>query len=536
MPVKKLKQSPNYRMHQGQACPTPILKKFLVSLLFCGGFLPQLALSEIDTENRWQVREFFQTVYQFGDDATMQWTGDYSTADPGSVKADWLEATRVRINLYRQLAGIPKVGEFDSIWNDKCQASSLIMSGNNTISHYPGENWLFWTPEGAEAATGNLALNSAGRDSIDGYMVDHGSHNAAVGHRRWILYPKTTEMGSGCAPGEVYLNEENELNIKYSSTNTLWVNPPEWWNLPRPDVRNEDDFVAWPPPGYVPSDLVWSRWHFSYPDADFDSATVSMTRNGIGIPVYIEEEEGARVSVQQGQTIAPETGIIWVAEDMPTTHRENWPTPDSDETIEVQVKNVKIDGQFYDFPPYHVTIINAATAGLDESPTHDPGPETFVTNAPMVFRPATRSWSEGVQGRIIETAPFAQVFDAEETNNLLIEHTDDEYDPITSGRAGATGKVYHLVHAFPKASLQFLELPSEYLVTENSPSLDFDSSLAWSSERQIASVGINFGDGYGWQSIWSAPSVLVDYSVNTFSDVSIDLSQWSDRTARIRFR
>lgn len=537
MPVKKLKQSPNYRMHQGQACPTPSLKIFLASFLFCTGFLPQLALSEIDTENRWQVREFFQTVYQFGDDATMQWTGDYSAADPGSVSPEWLEATRVRINFYRQLAGIPKVGEFNSIWNAKCQASSLIMSGNNTISHYPGEDWLFWTPEGAEAATGNLALNSAGRDSIDGYMVDYGStlfpsSNKEVGHRRWILYPKTTEMGSGCAPGEVYLNEQNVLDIKYSSTNTLWVRPPEWWNLPRPDTR--DDFVAWPPPGYVPSDLVWSRWHFSYPDADFDSATVSMTRNGESIPVYIEE--GARVSVQQGYTVAPETGIIWVADNMPTTHRENWPTPDSDETIEVQVNNVKIDGQFYDFPPYHVTIIDAATAGLDESPTHDPGPETFVTNAPMVFRPASRSWSEGVQGRIIETAPFTQIFDAEESSLLLIDGTGETYEAIASGRNGNSGNVYHLAHSFPSATLQSLELPSQYLISGDSPTLNFDSSISVSTSRQISSVDINFGDGYQWQTIWTAPRVLVDYFENSFSNESIDLSPWTGHTARFRFR
>ncbi len=529
-------------MHQGQACPTPFLKKFLVSLLFCGGFLPQLALSEIDTENRWQVREFFQTVYQFGDDATMQWTGNYNDPDAGSVSEDWLKATQVRVNFYRQMAGVPTVGEFDDVvLNAKCQASALIMSGNNLLDHYPTpqKNYLFWSAEGEEAARGNLALGSAGRNAIDGYMVDHGSSlypssNQEVGHRRWILYPKTTEMASGCVPGLVDLNEQNNLYTKYAYANTLWVNPPEWWNLPRPDVRNEDGFIAWPPPGYVPSDLVWSRWHFSYPDADFDAATVSMTRNGESIPVYIEE--GARVSVQQGYTVAPETGIMWVADNMPTTHRENWPTPDSDETIEVQVNNVKIDGQFYDFPPYYVTIIDAATAGLDESPTHDPGPETFVTNAPMVFRPANRSWSEGVQGRIIETAPFTQTFDAEESSLLLIDGTGETYEAIASGRNGNSGNVYHLAHSFPLATLQSLELPSEYLISGDSPTLSFDSSISVSTSRQISSVDINLGDGYRWQTIWTAPRVLVDYFENSFSNESMDLSEWKGQTARFRFR
>lgn len=531
-------------MHIGQASPTPILIKVFMLSAFCGSIFPQLALPEIDTQDRWQVREFFQTVYQFGDDATMQWRGDYSTADPGSVSPEWLEATRVRINFYRQLAGIPTVGEFDPIWNAKCQASSLIMSGNNTISHYPGENWLFWTPEGAEAATGNLALHTAGRDSIDGYMVDHGStqypdSNDIVAHRRWILYPKTTTMGSGCAPGKVEVDDQDKLFVKYSMTNTLWVKPPEWWNLPRPDTR--DDFVAWPPPGYVPSDLVWSRWHFSYPDADFDAATVSMTRDGTSVPVFPEE----RVSTSDGLLVAPETGIIWIAdpdyipttdpEFMPTTHQQNWPTPDSDETIEVQVKNVRINGQFHDFT-YSVTIFDAADAGLDEVPSHDPGPETFIMDAPMVFTPASRGWSEGVQGRVIETTPFFQVFDAEEPTILLIDRTDHEYDAIALGWNGNPGKVYHLAHTFPKATLQALELPSEYLISEDSPTLSFDSSISVSTSRQISSVDINLGDGYRWQTIWTAPRELVNYFVNSFSDESIDLSEWRGRTARFRFR
>jgi hypothetical protein len=255
-----------------------------------------------------------------------------------------------------------------------------------------------------------------------------------------------------------------------------------------------------------------------------------MNRNGQSIPVLIEKQISS-----EGFLKAPETGVMWVADNMPTTHQQNWPTPSSDETIEVQVKNVLINGQLHDFT-YYVTIFDAANVGLAEAPSHDAGPETFIRNAPMVFMPASRSWSERVQGRSIETSSFSKTFDAEESTILLIEHTDDEYEPIASGRAGASGKVYHLVHSFPKATIQFLELPSEYLINGLSPSLDFDSSLAWSSERQIASVDINFGDGYRWQSIWSAPAELIDYHVNTFSDISIDLSQWIGRTARIRFR
>ena len=48
------------------------------------------------------------------------------------------------------------------------------------------------------------------------------------------------------------------------------------WNDPRPAVREERGFVAWPPSGHVIDDSVWDKWSFSLPDADFSAATVSV--------------------------------------------------------------------------------------------------------------------------------------------------------------------------------------------------------------------------------------------------------------------
>ena len=70
-----------------------------------------------------------------------------------------------------------------------------------------------------------------------------------------------------------------------AGANALWVF--DGWGS-RPPTPNG---VAWPPRGYLPWQLlpaVSNRWSFSWKDANFANATVSMKRNGIalGVPSY----------------------------------------------------------------------------------------------------------------------------------------------------------------------------------------------------------------------------------------------------------
>ena len=79
-------------------------------------------------------------------------------------------------------------------------------------------------------------------------------------------------------------------------------------------------FVAWPPPGYVPYQVTWARWSFGYPDADFTSATVTMTSNGVPISVALEVfEEGYG-----------ENTLIWVPANLSTLNLNSFPPPATD--------------------------------------------------------------------------------------------------------------------------------------------------------------------------------------------------------------
>ena len=186
-----------------------------------------------------------------------------------------------------------------------------MMSANDGAAHNPPDTWDCYTADGAEAAAAsNLSYRSNGWDAVYGQMRDHGINNGGAGHRRWILFPKTEEMGTGDIPA----------GGAYESARALWVFDGNF-SAPRPAVR--DFYVAWPPPGYVPYQVVFPRWSFSFSEADFSAATVSMTEDGSPIPVVTE-------TVVNG---AGEPTIVWVPNGLDAGQfSTSWPRPADDTT------------------------------------------------------------------------------------------------------------------------------------------------------------------------------------------------------------
>ncbi|HEX7486280.1 MAG TPA: IPT/TIG domain-containing protein, partial [Vicinamibacterales bacterium] len=112
---------------------------------------------------------------------------------------------------------------------------------------------------------------------------------------------------------------------------------------PRPTTREE--FVAWPPPGYVPYQVVFPRWSFSYPSADFFLASVTMTENQQNVALVLE-------TVTNGYG---ENTLVWVPGEMPTN--QPWPRPAADTTYRVAVSNVRIAGSPRSFT-YDVIVMD----------------------------------------------------------------------------------------------------------------------------------------------------------------------------------
>jgi hypothetical protein len=296
----------------------------------------------IDTSDRGASRDYYNQVYLASEGVAIGWTGDHATCDAGQTAQAFRDAVELRINYFRAMAGVPSTVQLRDEYNRKAQQAALMMSVNQALSHSPDASWRCYTAEGAEAAgSSDLYLGVYGPPAITGYIYDPGSGNYPVGHRRWILYPQTEWMGSGDIPWA----------DGYPPSNALWVFDENLWN-PRPETR--EAFVAWPPPGYVPYQVVFPRWSFAYAGADFDEATVQMSSGGHSISV----------SVQPVVNGYGENTLVWEPDLSTGT------PPAGDTAYNVTVQGVRIGGVPRNFA-YQVIVFDpgAAAAVLDTMPS-----------------------------------------------------------------------------------------------------------------------------------------------------------------------
>jgi hypothetical protein len=287
----------------------------------------------LDVNDRQRVVNYYLENYANAAVPSIQWDGNLQNCEAGTVDQNFMDATLVRLNFFRAMAGVPSQITFSAESNKKAQAAALMMSVNQALSHNPPADWTCYSTLGAAGAgSSNLIIGAYGWVAIYYYMKDPGTGNEAVGHRRWILYPQTREMGSGDIPPQP----------GYAPTNALVVFDEHIWDS-RPTTR--EDFIAWPPPGYVPYQIVYPRWSFSYPKADFSSAVVTMSSNGTSLPIHQEP-------VKNGYG---ENTLVWIANGL--NDGSSWPNPGVDTRFTVNISNVKIDGIPRDFS-YDVIIID----------------------------------------------------------------------------------------------------------------------------------------------------------------------------------
>jgi uncharacterized protein YkwD len=277
----------------------------------------------VNPQDRAEALRFYQDYYLANTSVPIGWTGSLAGCNPGVTSAAFRAAVLQRINYFRGMAGVPPVA-LNGDSNRLAQAAALMMSVNRSLDHTPPTTWLCYSKDGADGAgSGNLALGAMGWDAIALYMQDPGSGNTALGHRRWILYPQTQEMGTGDIPS----------SAGYPPANALVVFDEHMWE-PRPITR--DSFVAWPPPGYVPRPVVYPRWSFSYPSANFASASVTMTLGGANVPLTV-------FPVVNGYG---ENTLAWEISGL---------SGSGDQSYQVRIVNVVIGGQSRSFN-YTVTV------------------------------------------------------------------------------------------------------------------------------------------------------------------------------------
>ncbi|MHB1296041.1 MAG: CAP domain-containing protein [Anaerolineae bacterium] len=295
-------------------------------------YLPIVERSLVDVYDRESSRRFYLQNYLASEGIACAWSGNHAACQPGATSQTFRDAVLRRIGYFRAMAGVPAVTLNDT-YDQQAQAAALMMSANRQLNHAPPTSWQCYSAVGAEGAgTSNLYLGVYGPSAITGYMRDPGSGNYAAGHRRWILYPNTQEMGTGDVPAA----------DGYPAANALRVFDDHMWD-PRPATREE--YVAWPPPGYVPYQVVFARWSFALPNADFGAATVRMSANGADIPVSVSP-------IVDGYG---DNTLLWVP--MGLGDGAVWPCPSGDTRYRVTVGNVRVDGATRTFT-YDVVVFD----------------------------------------------------------------------------------------------------------------------------------------------------------------------------------
>lgn len=418
----------------------------------------------VDTQSREQVRNFYNAVYKASEGVAAGWTGDISACDAGDTAPGYQDAVIRRVNYFRAMAGVPADVALDPALNAKAQEAALMMAANNALDHFPPPSWRCYSPAGYEAAgKSNLSLGSSGADAVAGQMRDDGGGNGAAGHRRWLLYPGTRFMGTG------------DVQVPGRAANALWIQDPAALGGTRPATR--DGFVAWPPAGQVPRPLVYARWSFAYPGADFSRAEVRVLQDGIELPVRME-------SAANGYG---ENALVWVPALNPTV---------GDTAYRVEVRNVAVAGVAKTFE-YDSIAIDPAAAGADTVLPRISGKAVLSLGETASFGIDPVPGATAYHWRWAGLGPAA-VEGAENGAPGVIAETSPGY-PYRVAKPRAKGRAaFHLAH--PAAGVETLTFRSSFLV-ETDARIQYKDLLGWASPDQHAKVQVSTDDGVTWETV-----------------------------------
>jgi hypothetical protein len=462
----------------------------------------------LDASNKAQVLMLYRTVYASSTQVPSGWSGNVANCVAGDTTAEFKAATLRRINWFRAMAGVPADVQFDPVFNAKAQQAAVMMSAAVALDHHPGPGWPCYTADGAEAAShSDLALGRSGADSIgDSYMRDNGSNNSAAGHRRWILYPQTQFMGTGDIDSTV-------------PSNVLWVQDANIAGR-RPAVR--DDFVAWPPPGYVPYQTVYPRWSISYPGADFSAAAVTMTSAGASVATRTE-------LLQNGYG---ENTLVW----FPGSYADGnlWAKPAADTAYHVTVSNVNIGGAPRTFE-YDVVVFDPDAAAID--PVTIAGPAVLANAQQGTYTFNAVTGATAYEWRTLALSPYALQDGAENgTGNFDVSVTPG-YGFIATDVSASGAASFHF--AQPQQADQTLTL-KQPLAIDASSTVSFASRVGVASTNQRGLVEVSTDDGANWAVVFAQAGTQTGVSANwgelSFTTKSISLAAYAGRTVRLRWR
>ena len=197
------------------------------------------------------------------------WTGSTSECDAGDVLDPGRQNALDAINFYRWLVDEPEA-TLDDTRNATAQECALMMDANGSLSHNPPSSWACYTADGAGAAAQSNIATTPGVAAVHLYMVDPGNETT-LGHRRWILNPRTGPVGVGSTDAYSCLHVIGGSNT------------------------GDNSWTAFPPPGFMPMEaysIGWSSydatgWSIQSSSMDLSNGEVTVTEDGAEVDVAV---------------------------------------------------------------------------------------------------------------------------------------------------------------------------------------------------------------------------------------------------------
>jgi hypothetical protein len=464
----------------------------------------------VDTDVREEMRGFYNAIYPTSDNVPQGTTAEASSCTPGHNSNAFQQAELRRINWFRATAGMPASIYLDPVDNWGSQQMAIIQSANNVLDHDPTNTYDCYNTFAAHYAGGDQALGADGAEATTLFIWDYGAKNNEVGHRRWILYPPEVVMGVGDVPG---VGPNAAANLTY-------VFDPASFGA-RPPTRKP--YVAWPPEGFVPYQVVYPYWSFALTNADFSSATITMTSNGVPVTTVI----------QPYQTGYGENTLVWVPMGLDaTTGGTAFPFDGTDTVYSVTVGNINVGGSNINYS-YDVTVFDPAIPGADYIPTTINGPAQVPVGTGTLFS-ATPPNNPNVTSYNFLTAQLVSGDLTDNANNGLTNFSltpPPNYSVVTT-EPFSSGNCFNLEHAGTNSYPQLFQL-NEVLIPATNAAVSFQSELGFATSDEVARVQVSADGGADWNDIFTQPG-NGSYE-SSFTPHTLSLSNYAGMTILLRF-
>ncbi len=507
----------------------------------------------VNTNDRNDVIAFWHAIYQAseGYETRVNWTGNY-TGNNGATSPAFVNDVQRRLNYFRAMCGLNS----DSVVNSSatvvtttsdtfqpdpstlkstaCQNAALMLVRNYNagtgvdlaLTHDPAPNLIGWSASAWNASShGNFAFGIYGPGAITEYMVEELSSstttstwNSLVGHRRWCLFPGSTDFATGDQPG---------TTAYVPPTNVLYVIPKSSELLD----TSAQGFVTYPSAGFFPADINSRYWSISRKGADFTFATVKMRdADGHNVPV---------INVQRNNSYG-NPAIIWEA--CPAAAARS---VTADTNFTVTISGVAGPGMPISYH-YSVTLINPEQILSDQELT---GPASFASdrNSTYSFTPPTGAEGLQVVAFRKNSSPWKEDAESPKTHAVVVHGTAINYSLIVkpstfTGFGNVAGiSAFHLtfptsydaiVRGVPE---QVFELDRNVVANAHA-TINFEYRRGYMTRTSNLAVETSPDDGVTWNPLGDPIKGVSDTQYDlTVSSASLPLPE-SAGSVRIRFR